>query len=99
MARDRQPSRKRRSGFSHDAHADRTRRRVPGCRGSAAVTARTPSLLIRSPAAAAEVLIELFGDQVRYTATSLTLPGLTRQFKGFSAAARENGIWRVCAAL
>ena len=29
--------------------------------------------------AAAEVLIDLFGDKVRYSATSLTLPGVTRQ--------------------
>ena len=41
--------------------------------------------------AAAEVLIELFGDRVRYSADSLTLPGVIRHFKGFSAAAEENG--------
>jgi membrane-associated phospholipid phosphatase len=50
-------------------------------------------------AAAAEVLIELFGDKVRYSATSLTLPGLTRHFKGFSPAARENGLSRVYAGI
>jgi hypothetical protein len=50
-------------------------------------------------AAAAEVLIELFGDKVRYSATSLTLPGITRHFKGFSAAARENGLSRVYAGI
>jgi hypothetical protein len=37
--------------------------------------------------AAAEVLIELLGDHVRYRADSLTLPGTIRHFKGFSAAA------------
>jgi len=50
-------------------------------------------------AAAAEVLIELFGDKVRYSTTSLTLPGVTRHFKGFSAAARENGHSRVYAGI
>ncbi len=49
--------------------------------------------------AAAEVLIELFGDKMRYSATSLTLPGFTRHFKGFSAAARENGLSRVYAGI
>ena len=42
--------------------------------------------------AAAEVLIDLMGDRLRYTADSLTLPGVTRDFKGFSAAAEENGL-------
>lgn len=50
-------------------------------------------------AAAAEVLIELFGDAVRFTATSLTLPGVTRHFKGFATAARENGLSRVYAGI
>jgi hypothetical protein len=50
-------------------------------------------------AAAAEVLIELFGDKVRYDTTSLTLPGVTRHFKGFSAAARENGLSRIYAGI
>jgi hypothetical protein len=49
--------------------------------------------------AAAEVLIDLFGDQVRYSADSLTLPGVTRQFKGFSAAAEENGLSRLYAGI
>ena len=48
---------------------------------------------------AAEVLIELFGDKVRYTADSLTLPGVTRDFKGFSAAAEENGLSRIYAGI
>jgi hypothetical protein len=50
-------------------------------------------------AAAAEVLIQLFGDEVRFSATSLTLPGVTRRFTGFSAAARENGLSRVYAGI
>ena len=49
--------------------------------------------------AAAEVLIELLGDQVRYSANSLTLPGATRHFKGFSAAAEENGLSRIYAGI
>jgi membrane-associated phospholipid phosphatase len=50
-------------------------------------------------AAAAEVLIALFGDKIRYSTTSLTLPGVTRRFTGFSAAARENGLSRVYAGI
>ena len=50
-------------------------------------------------AAAAEVLIALFGDQVSYDTTSLTLPGVTRHYTGFSAAARENGLSRVYAGI
>jgi hypothetical protein len=50
-------------------------------------------------AAAAEVLIELFGDDVRFSATSLTLPGVTRHYKGFSMAARENGLSRIYAGI
>ena len=50
-------------------------------------------------AAAAEVLIALFGDGVRYSATSLTLPGATRHFAGFSTAARENGASRIYAGI
>ena len=49
--------------------------------------------------AAAEVLVELFGDKMRYSADSLTLPGVTRQFKGFSAAALENGLSRLYAGI
>ena len=36
-------------------------------------------------AAAAEVLIHFFGDKVAYSATSLTLPGVTRQDQGILA--------------
>jgi hypothetical protein len=49
--------------------------------------------------AAAQVLIELFGDKVRYSATSLTLPGVTRGYRGFSAAAEENGLSRIYAGI
>ena len=49
--------------------------------------------------AAAEVLIELLGDSVRYDADSLTLPGVIRHFKGFSAAAEENGLSRFYAGI
>jgi len=50
-------------------------------------------------AAAAHALIELFGDKVRYSATSLTLPGVTRTYDSFSSAARENGQSRVYAGI
>ena len=49
--------------------------------------------------AAAEVLINLFGDKVRYSATSLTLPGVMRHYRGFSQAAEENGLSRIYAGL
>jgi PAP2 superfamily len=49
--------------------------------------------------AAAEVLIDLMGDRLRYSADSLTLPGVTRDFKGFSAAAEENGLSRLYAGI
>jgi hypothetical protein len=49
--------------------------------------------------AAAEVLIELFGDRERYTLTSLTLPGVTRQYRGFSRPAEENGLSRLYAGI
>ena len=49
--------------------------------------------------AAAQVLIDLFGDEVRYSATSLTLPGVTRHYKSFSAAADENGQSRLYAGI
>lgn len=49
--------------------------------------------------AAAEVLIELFGDRLRYETTSLTLPGVSRGFRGFSQAAEENGDSRVYAGI
>jgi hypothetical protein len=49
--------------------------------------------------AAAEVLIELFGDKVAFDADSVTLPGVIRHFKGFSAAAEENGLSRLYAGI
>lgn len=49
--------------------------------------------------AAAEVLIELFGDKQRYDLTSLTLPGVTRHYRGFSQAAQENGLSRIYAGI
>jgi PAP2 superfamily len=49
--------------------------------------------------AAAEVLIALFGDRVDYSATSLTLPGVTRRYTTFSAAAEENGLSRLYAGI
>lgn len=49
--------------------------------------------------AAAEVLIEIFGDKQRYSLTSLTLPGVTRHYRGFSEAAQENGMSRLYAGI
>jgi hypothetical protein len=49
--------------------------------------------------AAAEVLIDLFGDKARYVMTSPTLPGVTRQYRGFSQAAQENGMSRLYAGI
>jgi hypothetical protein len=49
--------------------------------------------------AAAEVLIDILGDRVRYAADSLTLPGVTREFRGFSSAAQENGLSRLYAGI
>jgi hypothetical protein len=49
--------------------------------------------------AAAEVLIQLLGDTIEYTADSLTLPGVTRQFTAFSTAAEENGLSRIYAGI
>jgi hypothetical protein len=50
-------------------------------------------------AAAAEILIDLFGDRIRYETTSLTLPGVSRSFHGFSNAAQENGDSRIFAGI
>jgi hypothetical protein len=46
-------------------------------------------------AAAAEVLIQNFGNHVRFDAISTTLPGKTRRFDSLSQAALENGMSRV----
>jgi hypothetical protein len=50
-------------------------------------------------AAAAAVLIHFLGDQVRFSTTSVTEPGVTRDFRGFSHAALENGASRVYAGI
>jgi hypothetical protein len=49
--------------------------------------------------AAAEVLIETLGNGVSYSTTSLTLPGVTRSYMGFSKAAEENGLSRIYAGI
>ena len=49
--------------------------------------------------AAAEVLIEPFGDRDRYELSCLTLPGVTRAYRGFSTAAEENGLSRLYAGI
>lgn len=49
--------------------------------------------------AAAEVLGELFGERVRFATTSLTLPGVTRHYRGFAQAAHENGLSRLYAGI
>ena len=46
-------------------------------------------------AAAAEVLIQNFGDRVRFSTTSASLPNVTRHYRGFTEAAIENGMSRV----
>ncbi len=46
-------------------------------------------------AAAAEVLIQSFGDHVRFDVISTTLPGETRRFDSLTRAALENGLSRV----
>ncbi len=50
-------------------------------------------------AAAAEVLIARFGNSATFAATSVTLPGVTRQFRSFSEAATENGLSRIYAGI
>jgi hypothetical protein len=54
-----------------------------------------PSLAAASGAAAAEVLSEHIGEHVRFEAQSVTLPGVTRRFRSFRHAAREQGLSRV----
>lgn len=49
--------------------------------------------------AAAEVLIDLFGDRQHFSMTSLSLPGVTRHYRGFSQAAQENGLSRLYAGI
>ena len=46
-------------------------------------------------AAAAEVLIQNFGNRVPFSTTSASLPNVTRHYQGFTEAAIENGLSRV----
>jgi membrane-associated phospholipid phosphatase len=48
-------------------------------------------------AAGADVLASFFGDHQRFSVTSPALPGVTRSFTSFSAAAREAGLSRIYA--
>jgi membrane-associated phospholipid phosphatase len=48
-------------------------------------------------AAAREVLARFYGDRERFSVTSPALPGATRSFGSFSAAAREAGLSRIYA--
>ena len=50
-------------------------------------------------AAVAEVLAHHFGDHTRFIATSTSLPGVTRTYRGFSDAADENGLSRAYAGI
>ena len=50
-------------------------------------------------AAAAEVLARVFGDRVRFSTTSTSLPGVTRSFRSFTDAAVENGLSRAYAGI
>jgi hypothetical protein len=45
------------------------------------------------------VLIASFGDSMSFTATSVTLPDVSRRFRGFSEAATENGLSRIYAGI
>jgi membrane-associated phospholipid phosphatase len=58
---------------------------IPDCPSGAATVS----------AAAAEVLRARFGDRMRFSVTSATLPGERRHFTSFSQAAREAGMSRV----
>ncbi len=46
-------------------------------------------------AAAADVLGRFFGDRQRFSVTSPALPGVTRSFTSFAAAAQEAGVSRI----
>ena len=50
-------------------------------------------------AAAAEVLARFFGDRVRFSTTSTSLPGVTRSFRSLTDAAVENGLSRAYAGI
>ena len=48
------------------------------------------------------ILVDVYhhvGDRERYSLTSLTLPGVTRSYRGFSMAAEENGLSRLYAGI
>jgi membrane-associated phospholipid phosphatase len=46
-------------------------------------------------AAGADVLASFYGDAQRFSVTSPALPGVTRSFGSFSAAAQEAGLSRI----
>ncbi|MDP9259418.1 MAG: vanadium-dependent haloperoxidase [Actinomycetota bacterium] len=48
-------------------------------------------------AAASEILARYYGDHERFSVTSPALPGVTRSFTSFSAAAQEAGLSRIYA--
>jgi membrane-associated phospholipid phosphatase len=48
-------------------------------------------------AAGAEVLASFYGDRQRFSVSSMALPGVTRSFTSFSAAAEEAGLSRIFA--
>jgi membrane-associated phospholipid phosphatase len=48
-------------------------------------------------AAGADILAGFFGDDQRFSVTSTALPGVTRSFSSFSAAADEAGLSRIYA--
>ena len=50
-------------------------------------------------AAAATILTKLYGGDVSFTVTSPTLPGVTRSFNNFNAAATEAGVSRIYAGI
>jgi membrane-associated phospholipid phosphatase len=58
-----------------------------------------PSTHTVAGAAATGVLVHFLGDLVRFSTTSSTAPGVTRNFRGFSQAAVENGASRVYAGI
>jgi len=48
-------------------------------------------------ATAATILTSLYGDDASFTVTSPTVPGVTRAFENFNAAASEAGLSRIYA--
>ena len=45
------------------------------------------------------MLAHYFGDHVRFSTTSTSLPGVTRSYRGFTDAAVENGLSRAYAGI